>query len=375
MPPPISLALGEPQHAPPDFLQRELAKPERFIAQLGKYPSTRGGEELRRDLAAWLEGRYRLASGSLDPETQLLPVNGTREGLFAIAQTLISADAGGLVMLPNPFYQIYEGAALLAGATPRYLPCTRDTEFKPELGAVAADEWSKCRLMYLCNPGNPGGAVLEKDELIHLLALADEFDFVLVADECYSEIYPDEDRPPTGLLEACLATGRTDFRNCVVFNSLSKRSSLPGLRSGLVAGDARIIRDFLLYRTYHGSAMSPATQTLSSLAWRDEEHVIANRARYRDKLRRALRLLQGRLEIRPPDGGFYLWARTPNDDQKFAAALFAEQRVAVLPGSFLARETNGRNPGEDHVRIALVAEEGACETALTRLVEHLRHYA
>ena len=371
---PINLALGEPGHPPPDFLVQQMTDIGQFMEELGRYPATRGRTELRQSIAHWIEGRYQLASGSLDPETQVLPVNGTREGLFSVAQALVSGRDKCLVMMPNPLYQIYEGAAILAGARPRYLACTENTGFLPLTETVTRDEWQACRLMYICNPGNPAGAVMSRAELIRLIELTDEFDFVLAADECYSEIYLDEGNPPCGLLEACHAMGRTDFRNCISFNSLSKRSSLPGLRSGFVAGDAAIIRAFLLYRTYHGSAMPPAAQTLSLLAWQDEEHVIANRRRYRRKFDRAFEILQGHLDIHRPEGGFYLWMETPVDDTEFVRQLYAEQQVTLLPGSFLARTVDGSNPGRGYARIALVPEEKDCEEALVRLVRHLEKY-
>lgn len=370
--PPVNLAIGEPRHPPPDFLVQKLADTGRTATDLGQYPPTRGRGELRTAITAWIERRWQLAAGSLDPETEVLPVNGTREALFAIAQTLVAAGDDSLVMMPNPCYQIYEGAALLAGAGPSYLPCTGKTDFLPDFAQVSSKEWQKCQLLYICSPGNPTGAVMDRKMLIRLIQLADEFDFFLVADECYSEIYPDDRQPPDSLLAACIAMGRHDFRRCLVLNSLSKRSSLPGLRSGFVAGDADIIRSFLLYRSYHGSAMPSSTQTISTLAWQDEEHVAASRSRYRCKTDDALALLGQHAEVQRPDGGFYLWLKTPGDDENFARELFCRQNLTVLPGSYLGRPVKGLNPGAGYVRIALVAGEQDCRAAIKRLVKHLK---
>jgi len=359
----ISLSIGEPRHPSPPFVLEALAA---SLDKLANYPATAGLEALRGSIANWLTRRFALAG--IDPAHQVLPVNGTREALFAFAQAVLTPGENGLVMMPNPFYQIYEGAALLAGAQPHFINCTPETGFLPDFAAVTEDQWRRCRLLYLCSPGNPTGAVLPQGQLQALIALAREHDFVIASDECYSEIYREEDDPPPGLLQACAAMGDSDYRNCVVFHSLSKRSNLPGLRSGFVAGDAAILRDFLLYRTYHGSAMPLHHQLASIAAWEDEAHVRENRQRYRDKFSAVLAILDGHLEVQAPDAGFYLWPRTPLPDTEFARALYEGENVTVLPGRFLARDCGGVNPGESRVRMALVAEQAECEEAARRIV-------
>ena len=359
----ISLSIGEPRHPSPPFVLEALAA---SLDKLANYPATAGLEALRGSIANWLTRRFALAG--IDPAHQVLPVNGTREALFAFAQAVLTPGENGLVMMPNPFYQIYEGAALLAGAQPHFINCTPETGFLPDFAAVTEDQWRRCRLLYLCSPGNPTGAVLPQEQLQGLIALAREHDFVIASDECYSEIYREEDDPPPGLLQACAAMGDSDYRNCVVFHSLSKRSNLPGLRSGFVAGDAAILRDFLLYRTYHGSAMPLHHQLASIAAWEDEAHVRENRQRYRDKFSAVLAILDGHLEVQAPDAGFYLWPRTPLPDTEFARALYEGENVTVLPGRFLARDCGGVNPGESRVRMALVAEQAECEEAARRIV-------
>nr|MDQ2695661.1 succinyldiaminopimelate transaminase [Pseudomonadota bacterium] len=311
--------------------------------------------------------RFDLPAGSLDPERQVLPVNGTREALFAFAQCVIDPAERPLVLMPNPFYQIYEGAALLAGAQPYYVNATAQTRFLPDYDAVPEAVWRRCKLLYLCSPGNPTGAVLDLEALHKLIGKADRYGFILAGDECYSEIYFDEDRPPPGLLHACAALGRNDFARCVVFHSLSKRSSLPGLRSGFVAGDAAVLERFLRYRTYHGCAMPPFVQAASRAAWEDEQHVRDNRALYREKFQAVMDILAPLLEVAWPDAGFYLWPRTPLDDTEFARRLFAEQHVTVLPGSYLARDTETGNPGRHRVRMALVASLAECVEAARRI--------
>ncbi|MGD8308820.1 MAG: succinyldiaminopimelate transaminase, partial [Chromatiales bacterium] len=348
---PIALSIGEPRHATPHFIAEEVLS---HLHGLSAYPSTRGTDELRAAAAEWLVRRFGLPDGSIDPAAQVLPVTGTREALFALAQAVVDPARAPLVMMPNPFYQIYEGAALLAGAEPRYLPCTAETGFLPDFDAVTPGEWDRCQLLYICSPGNPTGAVMGLDDLRALIRLAERHDFVIASDECYSEIYPDEARPPVGLLQAAAAMGNTEYRRCVVFHSLSKRSNVPGLRSGFVAGDARIIEPFFRYRTYQGCAMPPHHQAASVKAWRDETHVRGNRALYREKFDAVLDALDGVLEVERPAGGFYLWPRTPVPDPEFARGLFAQQNLTVLPGSYLSREADGGNPGRDRVRMALV---------------------
>jgi N-succinyldiaminopimelate aminotransferase len=364
----ISLSIGEPRHATPGFITEEVIT---HLHGLSRYPLTRGQPELRAAIADWLTARFALAPGSLDPERQVLPVNGTREALFAFAQCSIDRTRDALVLMPNPFYQIYEGAALLAGAQPWFMNTTRETAYLPDPGAVPEDIWQRCQLIYICNPGNPTGAVMDIPRLQQLLALADEHDFIIASDECYSEIYLDEGAPPPGLLQAAHAMGRDDFSRCMVFHSLSKRSSTPGLRSGFVAGDAALIANFLRYRTYHGCAMPPATQAASILAWRDETHVAENRSLYRAKITAVLDILSPVMDVSAPDAGFYLWPRTPGSDTGFARDLQAQQHVAVLPGSFLSRSFNGCNPGANHARLALVAPLEDCIAAAGRMRSYL----
>jgi len=363
---PIALSIGEPRHPTPAFIAEEVLS---HLHGLSNYPLTRGNAPLRVALADWLTRRYRLPQESLDPECHLLPVNGTREALFAFAQAMIDPAADALVLMPNPFYQIYEGAALLAGATPHYLPCQAETGL-PDFDAVPAEIWARCQLLYICSPHNPTGSVIDQATLQRLIRRADEHDFVIAADECYSEIYFDEAAPPVGLLEAAAAMGRDDFRRCVAFNSLSKRSNAPGLRSGLVAGDADLIASFLDYRTYHGCAMPPPHQAASIRAWADEAHVRANRDLYREKFSVVLEILDGVLDVQRPEAGFYLWPETPIDDTEYARGLFAQQNVTVLPGSYLSREADGNNPGANRVRMALVAPLDECIDAARRI----RHY-
>lgn len=364
---PIALSIGEPRHPSPDFVLQTLAD---NLDKLANYPLTRGTAELRAAIANWLQGRFQLSG--VDSEEQILPVNGTREALFAFAQAVVNPVEGALVMSPNPFYQIYEGAALLAGATPRFINCTADTNFLPDFSSVSDQEWQRCQLLYLCSPGNPTGAVLDLEQLRQLIALAREHDFIIASDECYSEIYFDEDAPPPGLLQACATMGDSEYRNCVVFHSLSKRSNLPGLRSGFVAGDAGILRQFLLYRTYQGCAMPGHHQLASIAAWNDETHVKENRQRYRDKFGAVLAELDGHLPACLPDAGFYLWPETPVADTDFARELYAHEHIIVLPGRFLAREACGINPGQQRIRMALVAELDQCVEAAQRIVHRLQ---
>lgn len=365
---PIALSIGEPKHKSPEFVAKALAD---NLDQLAVYPTTLGIPALREAIAAWCERRFGVPRGWLDAARHVLPVNGTREALFAFTQTVVQRAAPGqqpgLVVSPNPFYQIYEGAALLAGAEPHYLPCLEDNGFNPDFDAVPADVWQRCQILFLCSPGNPTGALVPMEQLKKLIALADQYDFVIAADECYSELYFDEENPPPGLLTACAELGRSDFKRCVVFHSLSKRSNLPGLRSGFVAGDADILKAFLLYRTYHGCAMPVQTQLASVAAWQDEAHVRANRDQYRAKYDAVLEILQPVLDVQRPDGSFYLWARTPGDDCEFTRELFAREHVTVVPGSYLSREVNGDNPGAGRVRLALVAPLAECIEAAQRI--------
>ncbi|MEP4145653.1 MAG: succinyldiaminopimelate transaminase [Halioglobus sp.] len=363
---PIALSIGEPKHPSPQFVVQALTD---NLDKLSNYPLTKGIPELRTAIADWLTRRFNLQG--LDSDTQVLPVNGTREGLFAFAQAAVTAGPDALVLSPNPFYQIYEGAALLAGAQPLFINCHEDGGFLPDFDSVSDEQWQRCQLLFLCTPGNPTGAVMSIEQLQRLIALARQHDFIIASDECYSEIYFDEDRPPPGLLQACAAMGEHDYHNCVVFHSLSKRSNLPGLRSGFVAGDADVLAKFLLYRTYQGCAMPPHHQIASVAAWQDEAHVVANRALYREKFQAVTAIFNGHLDVSMPDAGFYLWPKTPVAETDFARELYAREHVTVLPGSYLAREAQGSNPGERRVRMALVAERDQCVEAAERIVHRL----
>jgi N-succinyldiaminopimelate aminotransferase len=360
--PHIALSIGEPKHPAPAFVRAALSE---NLGQLSTYPNTKGIAELRQAIAKWATQRFQLTA--LDAETQILPVNGTREALFAFAQAVVDRRENPVVISPNPFYQIYEGAAYLSGAEPYFINCIATNNFIPDFDAIPEAIWQRCQLLFLCSPGNPTGAVLDRATLKRLIALADRYDFVIASDECYSEIYFDEANPPLGLLQVCAQIGRDDYRRCVVFHSLSKRSNVPGLRSGFVAGDAEILKKFLLYRTYHGCAMPVQTQLASIAAWNDEAHVRDNRDQYRKKFDAVLDILGNALDVTKPDAGFYLWAGTPTDDTHFARELFRAENVTVLPGQFLARESSGHNPGERRVRMALVATLDECVEAATRI--------
>jgi N-succinyldiaminopimelate aminotransferase len=360
----IALSIGEPKHPTPALILDALAA---HRAATAVYPTTRGVPALRATIADWLARRFRLPASSIDPAQHVLPVNGTREALFAFAQAVIDRGRDPLVLMPNPFYQIYEGAALLAGAKPRYLPCTAENGFLPDFEAVDDATWRRCQLLYLCSPGNPTGAVLDIPVLQRVIALADEHDFLIAADECYAELYFDEAAPPPGLLQAAAAMGRIDYRRCIVFHSLSKRSNAPGLRSGFVAGDAEVIASFLRYRTYHGCAMPPHHQHASIAAWGDEDHVRVNRAQYREKFDAVLERLRPVLKVERPQAGFYLWPETPIPDTDFARRLFAAEHLTVLPGRFLSREVDGLDPGAGRVRMALVPPLDECVGAARRI--------
>ncbi|WP_122745551.1 succinyldiaminopimelate transaminase [Pseudomonas viridiflava] len=366
---PVALSIGEPKHRSPDFVAKTLAD---NLDQMAVYPTTLGIPALREAIAGWCTRRFDLPEGWMDPARNVLPVNGTREALFAFTQTVVNRSDDGLVISPNPFYQIYEGAAFLAGAQPYYLPCLSENGFNPDFDAVTPDIWKRCQILFLCSPGNPTGALIPVDTLKKLIALADEHDFVIAADECYSELYFDEQTPPPGLLSACVKLGRKDFKRCVVFHSLSKRSNLPGLRSGFVAGDADILKAFLLYRTYHGCAMPVQTQLASIAAWNDEAHVRANRDLYREKFDAVLDILAPVLDVQRPDGGFYLWPNVGTDDAAFCRDLFVDQHVTVVPGSYLSREVDGVNPGAGRVRLALVAPLAECIEAAERIRDFVR---
>jgi N-succinyldiaminopimelate aminotransferase len=365
--PHISLGIGEPRHPTPDFIKRALSE---SLSKLSSYPPTAGGDALRQAIADWLARRYGLAH--IDWKTEVLPVNGSREALFAFAQAVLDPVRGdAVVVCPNPFYQIYEGAALLGGAQPHFVNSTAERRFAADYGSVPEAVWRRTRLLYVCSPGNPTGKVLGLDEWKEILALADRHGFVVASDECYSEVYFDEGAPPLGALQAAVRLGR-GFERLVMFSSLSKRSNVPGMRSGFVAGDAGILKAFLLYRTYHGGAMSPAVQDASAAAWRDEAHVRENRWKYAEKFAKVTPVVQSVLAAERPEAAFYLWAPTPIADTEFARRLYAEQHVTVLPGSYLARESGGINPGANRVRMALVAETEECLEAARRIVEFAR---
>ena len=377
--PAISLGIGEPKHPTPAFIAQAMID---HMQGLAVYPSTAGNEPLRCAIAGWLERRYRLPA--LDPATQILPVNGSREALFALAQTVVDPTGAGvdqapaLVMCPNPFYQIYEGAAYLSGAQPYFVNSDPARNFAPDYAAVPDAVWSRVQLLFVCSPGNPTGAVLSLDDWRTLFALSDRYGFVIASDECYSEIYFKAEAP-LGALDAAQQLGRSDYRRLIMFSSLSKRSNVPGMRSGFVAGDAAIMKKFLLYRTYQGGAMSPVIQAASIAAWNDERHVEENRAKYIEKFNAVTPLLQEVLEVALPDAGFYLWAKVDKiaaiSDTEYARRLYAEYNVTVLPGSYLAREAHGGNPGRQRIRMALVAEVDECMEAARRIVAFTKSLA
>jgi N-succinyldiaminopimelate aminotransferase len=360
---PIALSIGEPQHATPELIRDALTA---HLDGLSVYPTTAGSDRLRETIAAWFTRRYRLKT--LDARTQVLPVNGTREALFAFGQAVIDTSRPQpAVVSPNPFYQIYEGAALLGGAEPLFLNQTEANGFALDLDSLTDEQWARTQLLYVCSPANPSGRVLTLDEWRALFDRSDRYGFAIASDECYSEIY--DDRPPLGALDAAHQLGRDTFPNLVVFNSLSKRSNAPGLRSGAVVGDAKLLERFLLYRTYHGCAMSLAVQHASIAAWNDEAHVEDNRRQYREKFDALVPMLQPVLHTSRPEAGFYLWARVPGgDDETSARQLFATANVTVLPGQYLARDAHGTNPGRGYVRMALVPSLADCIEAAKRIV-------
>ncbi|MFJ3044941.1 succinyldiaminopimelate transaminase [Herbaspirillum chlorophenolicum] len=371
---PISLGIGEPKHPTPPFIQKALAD---NLTGLATYPATLGSEVLRGTIADWLQRRYGIARP--DPATEVLPVNGSREALFSLTQTVVDPTRpGALVMCPNPFYQIYEGAAYLAGAQPYFVNSDPARNFAPDFSQVPEEVWARVQLLFVCSPGNPTGAVLSLEDWKELFALSDRYGFVIASDECYSEIYFKKEAPLGGM-EAAHKLGRTGYPRLISFSSLSKRSNVPGMRSGFVAGDAAILKKFLLYRTYHGGAMSPSIQAASVAAWKDETHVQDNIAKYVTKFSQVTPLLQEVLDVALPDAGFYLWARVGKlvdiSDEEFARRLYAEYNVTVLPGSYLAREAHGINPGAGRIRMALVAEVDECLEAAQRIVAFVKKLA
>jgi N-succinyldiaminopimelate aminotransferase len=360
---PVSLHIGEPKHPTPAFIRDTLVA---SLGGLSAYPATLGSDALRLAIAQWIARRYGITQP--DPATQVLPVNGSREALFAFAQSVIdSSRPSPVVICPNPFYQIYEGAALLAGAQPEFINTLPGDNYAFDPGQLPDTVWQRAQLLYVCSPGNPTGKVLTLSDWKRLFEYADRYNCVIAADECYSEIYFDEAQPPLGALAAAAQLGRADFRKLVVFSSLSKRSNVPGMRSGFVAGDAAILKKFYLYRTYHGGAMSPPVQEASIAAWRDEAHVVTNRALYLEKFKAVIDILRPALPAEWPDAAFYLWLKTPIDDVEFTRRLYAAEGVSVLPGSYLARDVRGINPGTNRIRIALVASVEECVEAAHRL--------
>jgi N-succinyldiaminopimelate aminotransferase len=364
---PIRLSMGEPQHAAPDFVLEAL---KRNLDGLSHYPTTKGAAELRQSISAWATRRFKLDKIALDPERHVLPVAGTREALFSIAQAVIDRRVNlqrPSVVIPNPFYQIYEGAALLAGAKPYFINAVEENGYRADFAQVPEEIWHQVPLAYICSPGNPTGAVLNRDDLAGLIELAHKYNFIIASDECYSEIYFDEAKPPVGLLQVANELGIPDYKHCLVFHSLSKRSSLPGLRSGFVAGDGALLEQYHQYRTYQGCALPPPTQAASQAAWNDEAHVRSNRDFYRQKFDTVLKILKPVLDVKKPEAGFYLWPRLPQDDETFARELYLRENVLVLPGSYLSRATEDGNPGKNRVRMALVAPLAECTTAAQRV--------
>ena len=363
------LSLGEPKHAPPSFIHDLLANGGHLFSG---YPGTRGEEYLRQSICHWLSRRFHIAEGKLDPARHVLPVSGSREAIFSFIQAAVdtSSHSKARVVMPNPFYQIYEGATIMAGATPYFLNSIEENNFQPQLDRVPEKVWQETQLLILCSPDNPTGSVIPADTYIKVLSLADRYDFIVAADECYSELYRDENTPPVGLLQVASAQGRDSFERCIVFHSLSKRSNLPGLRSGFVAGDSAIIDAYFKYRTYHGCVPNRLTQAISSAAWDDDEHVVQNRAVYRDKFTEIIDILEPVLKLNQPAAGFYLWPETPIDEEEFSRQLFMNENVVTLPGTYLARDTPNGNPGKNRIRIALVAEQQECIIA----AERIRHF-
>ncbi len=363
----INLSIGEPKHAAPQCVKDAIIG---ALDGLSSYPPTKGDPKLRQAISDWIGKRYNIPCPN--PETQVLPALGSREALFAFAQVVLDSTKDGIVVCPNPFYQIYEGAALLGGATPYYVNSDPKLNFGCDWATVPTEIWARTQLLFVCSPGNPAGNVMDLAEWQRLFDLSDRYGFVIASDECYSEIYLDEARPPLGGMQAAVQLGRTDFRNLISFSSLSKRSNVPGMRSGFVAGDARLIAKFLLYRTYHGSALSPVVSAASIAAWQDEAHVIDNRQQYRAKFDAVLPILEPVLDVKRPDASFYLWAGTKGSDADFVRDLLTHTNVTTLPGSFVGRTVNGVNPGQNRIRIALVAPLADCVEAAHRIADFVR---
>ena len=366
---PISLSIGEPKHQPPDFALEILSDQEKVRALLATYPSTKGTTKLRQSISTWLKSRFSL---EVDYETEILPVNGTREALFSFAQAVISDKTNPIVIMPNPFYQIYEGAALLAGASTFFCSSFETNNYLQDFESIPSETWRNTELIYICSPANPTGKSLSDGQIEKLIDLAHQYDFTIASDECYSEIYSSSHNKPNSLLKISENIGNKSFEKCIIFHSLSKRSNLPGLRSGFVAGDSNLLKQYFLYRTYHGCAMAGHAQEISALAWSDESHVDENRDKYTEKFSVVEEILKDHYKLYRPEGGFYHWIKTPIDDQQFAARLMETHNVKVMPGSFLSREDNGEDPGLDHIRVAWVSEKEECIEAARRLVECAR---
>ena len=366
---PISLSIGEPKHQPPDFALEILSDQEKMRALLATYPSTKGTPKLRQSISTWLKSRFSL---EVDYETEILPVNGTREALFSFAQAVISDKTNPIVIMPNPFYQIYEGAALLAGASTFFCSSFETNNYLQDFESIPSETWRNTELIYICSPANPTGKSLSDGQIEKLIDLAHQYDFTIASDECYSEIYSSSHNKPNSLLKISENIGNKSFEKCIIFHSLSKRSNLPGLRSGFVAGDSNLLKQYFLYRTYHGCAMAGHAQEISALAWSDESHVDENRDKYTEKFSVVEEILKDHYKLYRPEGGFYHWIKTPIDDQQFAARLMETHNVKVMPGSFLSREDNGEDPGLDHIRVAWVSEKEECIEAARRLVEFAR---
>ena len=360
----IALSIGEPKHKTPKLISQMLID---HLGGVAKYPTTKGIPELRIAIANWISKRFDIPTTDINVETQVLPVSGTREALFSFAQAVVDSSRNPIVIMPNPFYQIYEGAAILAGAEPYYLNTTEDSSYLPDFDLVPDKIWQRCQLIFICSPGNPTGTVISKENHQKLITLAKKYDFIIASDECYTEIYDDEKNPPQGLLQTAYATGNTTYEHCVIFQSLSKRSNAPGLRSGFVAGNAEILKKYLQYRTYQGCALPIQTQYASISAWNDEVHVKKNRDLYRQKFNAFIDILSDVCTIDKPPASFYIWLKTPIDDTTFAQELFKQENITVLPGSFLSRNVDEINPGENHVRIALVAPVEECIEAANRI--------
>ncbi|MBL4743554.1 MAG: succinyldiaminopimelate transaminase [Cycloclasticus sp.] len=365
----IALSVGEPKHPTPQIITEALIE---HLHGLGQYPTTKGIDALRESIATWLCRRFGLQVSDINPMQHILPVSGTREALFSFAQCIFDKQQGGIVAMPNPFYQIYEGAALLAGAQPYFINCDENNHYLPNYDDIDEKIWQQCQLLYICNPGNPSGAVHSTEQLRKLIKLAHRYNFVIAADECYSEIYPENGAKPTGLLQVSAAMGNKNFARCIVFHSLSKRSNAPGLRSGFVAGDPSIIHEYLRYRTYHGCTLPVPTQHASIAAWSDEAHVVHNRALYQEKFTAVIDIVGDDMPLNRPDAGFYLWAKTPIADDVFAQALFEQQNMTVLPGQYLSRDTEQGNPGKNHIRMALVAPIDECVDAANRIKQFIQ---